>query len=250
MRDANRLREAVPRLGRVEVEEHEVGPVGLVYARVPRVHIDAIHLHRPDERGRLVDEHEVDESRPALARPRAELTRRHPRRLSLRRLLGEVGLRVDSVGIALERERPVAEVRDDCRADRGVVLGEVALRHPVGRKEDALRVRESHKAATDLDLVAHLSRVHLSSCLSGSRYRPASSGRTRAKRSERSSGSSNASALVVEYSVSSSSGSTVTSSSARSRWSGSNGTGPKASCQGGPRRGGVRWYGSPPHPPP
>ena len=68
VRDADRLHEAVPRLGRVEVEDDVVGPVGLVDARVPGVHVDAVHLHHPDERGGLVDEREVDEPRLALAR--------------------------------------------------------------------------------------------------------------------------------------------------------------------------------------
>ena len=50
VRDPHRQREAVRRVGRVEVEEDEVGPVGLVDARVPGVHVDAVHLHHPEER--------------------------------------------------------------------------------------------------------------------------------------------------------------------------------------------------------
>ena len=48
-RDLDRLR---PRhLGRrVEIEEDEVRPVGLVDARVPRVHVDAAHVHHPEQR--------------------------------------------------------------------------------------------------------------------------------------------------------------------------------------------------------
>ena len=39
------------RLGRrVEVEEDEVRPVGPVDARVPRVHVDAAHVHHPEQR--------------------------------------------------------------------------------------------------------------------------------------------------------------------------------------------------------
>ena len=118
VRHPDRLREAVARLGRVEVEDDVVRALGLVDPRVPRVHVDAVHLHHPDEGGRLVDEREVDEPRLAFARPGAELPRRDPRGLALRRLLVEVRLAVDAVRIPLERERPVAQVRDDHVSDR------------------------------------------------------------------------------------------------------------------------------------
>src|SRR5207247_382948 len=156
------------------------------------------HLHHPDERGGLVDEREVDKPRAALARPGPKLPRGDPRRLSLRRLLVEVRLAADAVGVALERERPVAQVRDNRVADLGVVLGKVALRHAVAREENAVRVREPHAAPADLDLIAHARRVQVSSWRSGSRYGPVSNGRTRANSASRSSGRSAASELVVE----------------------------------------------------
>ena len=86
--DADREREAA--VGRVEVEEHEVRAVRLVDARVPSVHVDAVHLHHPEQRLRRVDEREVDEPRLALARVGAEGARRDPRGHPLRRLLLEV----------------------------------------------------------------------------------------------------------------------------------------------------------------
>ena len=55
----DRLREADVRR-RVEVEEHEVGPVGLVDPRVPRVHVDAAHVHHPEQRELVVHERRVD----------------------------------------------------------------------------------------------------------------------------------------------------------------------------------------------
>src|SRR6185369_4641422 len=103
----NRLDEAVARLRRVEVEQHEVGTVRLVDARVPGVHVDAVHLHHPDGRRRLVHECEVDEPRATFARVRAELPGGDPGRLALRRLLGEVRLAADAVRLALELEGPV-----------------------------------------------------------------------------------------------------------------------------------------------
>src|SRR5215208_269518 len=61
--DADREREAA--VGWVEVEEHEVRAVRLVDARVPSIHVDAVHLHHPEDRLRRVDEREVDEPRLA-----------------------------------------------------------------------------------------------------------------------------------------------------------------------------------------
>ena len=152
--DANRLDEAVPRLRRVEVEDDVVRPVRLVDARVPGVHVDAVHLHHPDERRRLVHEREVDEPRLAFAfaRPGPELPRREPVRLALRRLLVEVRLAPDAVRVALERERPVLEVRHDRRPDLGVVLGEILLRDPVPGKEHLVRARQPHAPPADLEL--------------------------------------------------------------------------------------------------
>src|SRR5207244_182060 len=230
LRDADGLRERVPRLRRVEVEDDVVGPLRLVYPRVPGVHVDAVHLHHPDERGGLVDEGEVHEPRLPLARPGAKAPRGDPRRLSLRGLLVEIRLAANAIGIALERERPVAQVRDNRVADLDVVLGEVALRHAVTGEQEALRVRQPDAAPPDPDLVAHRERrVQVSSCRSGSRYRPARSGRTFANSAARSAASRAASELVVEYSTSSSSAPTVRSSSARSWRSGSNGEAANAS---------------------
>ena len=54
-RDLHGLAEAHV-LGRIEVEENEVGAVGLVDARVPHVHVDAAHVHHPEQRELVVDE--------------------------------------------------------------------------------------------------------------------------------------------------------------------------------------------------
>ena len=74
-RDLDRLGE--PDVGgRVEVEEHEVGPVGLVDPRVPRVQVDAAHVHHPEQRELVVDERRVDLALLAAAtrgsRPRTD----------------------------------------------------------------------------------------------------------------------------------------------------------------------------------
>ena len=141
--DADREREAA--VGRVEVEEHEVRAVGLVDAGVPRVHVDAVHLHHPEHGLRRVEEREVDEPRPALARVGAEGAGRNPGGHPLRRLLLEVDVTVRAVREALHRERAVAEVRDEHRRDRAVVLEQVLLRDSLVGEEDAFRAREADR---------------------------------------------------------------------------------------------------------
>jgi hypothetical protein len=131
----------------IKVKEDEVGPVRPVHARIPRVHVDAVHLHHPEERIARVDEREIDEPGAAVARVRAELTCPDPRRHPLRRLLLEEALARDPFAVALHRERTVAEVRDQGRSDPVVVGEELALRDPVLRKEDAVRVRQLYAPA-------------------------------------------------------------------------------------------------------
>ena len=132
---------------RVEVEEDEVGTRRLVDARVPRVHVDAVLLHHPEDRLARVEEREVDEPRPSLAWLRLELPRRDPVGHAPRRLLLEERLAVDAVGPPLHRERPVAEVRDEHGRDAAVVVEDIALRDPALRIENAVGARQLHLAA-------------------------------------------------------------------------------------------------------
>jgi hypothetical protein len=132
---------------RVEVEEHEVGSLGLVDPRVPGVHVDAVHLHHPEERELVVHEREVDEPRLALSRPGAEPLRRDPVRLALGRVLLEEEAARGPLPEPLHRERPVLQVRDERGRDGGVVVPEVALRHAVLGEEHAVGAREAHLAA-------------------------------------------------------------------------------------------------------
>src|SRR5580765_3367456 len=112
VRDADAERERVVLFGWVEVEQDEIGTVGLVDARVPRVHVDAVHLHHPEQRLAAVDEREVDEARLALvlslaSGPGAELARRDPVRDPLRRLLLEERAALETLAPPLHRERAV-----------------------------------------------------------------------------------------------------------------------------------------------
>src|SRR5580765_6136718 len=177
-------------VGRVEVEEHEVRPVRLVDARVPRVHVDAVVLHHEQHCFRRIDEREIDEPRLALPRPRAELARRDPARQMLRRLLLEERLAVDPVGIALHRERTILEMGNDRRPDLPVVLEEVALRDPVLGIEDTVRkaqldgLRFSHWTF----LTAKASTTYADSALASFRHSSGVPAATTRERPSRSSG--------------------------------------------------------------
>ena len=129
---------------RVEVEEDEVRPLGPVDPRVPRVHVDAAHVHHPEQRELVVDE------RDAIVRCCAA-----PSRVDTRS--GTVGIQSGmcdgasfwknalpaiAVGVAAHRERPVAEVRHEHGRDRAVVREQVALRDPFLGPEDLVEVRE------------------------------------------------------------------------------------------------------------
>ena len=154
VRDADAERERAVLLGRVEVEEHEVGPVGLVDPRVPRVHVDAVHLHHPQQRLARVDQREVDEPRLALAtaRPRPELARLRSSRACPSAPASGRTRRPKPLAPALHRERPVAQVRHDRSGDAVVVGEQVALGDPVVGEQHAVGARE-------LDLVRHQTSI-------------------------------------------------------------------------------------------
>src|SRR5262249_7483204 len=73
-----------------------------------------------------------------LARPGSKLARRDPVRQVLRRLLLEEDLARDAVRIALHRERPVPQVRDERHRNLLVVREHVSLGDLVVRIEDAV----------------------------------------------------------------------------------------------------------------
>ena len=81
-------------------------------------------------------------------------TRRDPVGHVLRRVLLEEELALPAVGVALHRERPVAQVRDEHRRDVAVVGEQVALRDPLLRPERLVQVRELEHPAALPDLGA------------------------------------------------------------------------------------------------
>ena len=77
-----------------------------------------------------------------------ELPRRDPVGHVLGRVLLEEVAARDPVGIALHRERPVLQVRQQDGRNRAVVGEQVALRDPVVREEDLVEVGELERAAS------------------------------------------------------------------------------------------------------
>ena len=144
-RDLHRLGEADVGRG-VEVEEDEVGPVGLVDARVPRVHVDAAHVDHPEQCVFVVDDGGVDPAflRRSLARRDLHVEARDPLGHALRCVFLEERLAISAVGIATHRERPIAQVRDEHLGDRGVVVDQVALGDPEVGPEQLVEVGQFH----------------------------------------------------------------------------------------------------------
>src|SRR4051794_23214615 len=132
--------------GRIEVEEDEVGTVGLVDSRVPRVHVDAAHVGHPDQGVLVVDQRRVDPALPRRPLPRRDLhvEARDPLRHSLRRVLLKERLAVRAVGVAPHRERAIAQMRHEDVGDRAVVVDQVALRDLLLGPEDLVEVGELH----------------------------------------------------------------------------------------------------------
>ena len=93
-------------VGRIEVEENEVGTIGTVDTRIPRVHVDAAHVDHPEQRELVVDERIADHAL-ALSIPRRRWKRafRNPGGHMGRSVLLKEVAAVDPIGIALHRER-------------------------------------------------------------------------------------------------------------------------------------------------
>ncbi len=170
-RDLDHLREADV-VGGVQVEHHPVGALGLVDARIPRVHVDAAHVDHPQEREVVVDERVVDDPLLAVAGRGREGGALDPVRHVRRRVLLEEELALPAVGVALHRERPVAQVRDEHRRDVAVVREQVALRDPLVRPERLVEVRQLQDARPAADLGRHRHLLATTSSASLSSRRP------------------------------------------------------------------------------
>src|SRR5207248_174503 len=113
------------------------------------VQLDRRHVGHPHQRGQVVAEAVVDGAAVAVA---GYGRRGHPLRpVRGAALLVEV-LLVDAVGVALERQRPLLQMRQQSTGDPRVVVDDPALGEPCLRIEDLVEVGELETLPFDLDL--------------------------------------------------------------------------------------------------
>ena len=117
------------RLARVEVEEHEVGPVEVADPRRPDVEGQRPLVHEVEERRLVVDQGVVDRLAPLglAARPAGSSRGSSPACPSARSAGAFVG---EPVGQAFERDGPVLEERQEPVGDLLVVGEDVRLGEP------------------------------------------------------------------------------------------------------------------------
>jgi hypothetical protein len=139
-RDRGHLRER--QVDGVEVEEDVVGPVRPVDPRRPDVEVDRAVVDGPEQRTPVLDDHVAHEL-PA-ARLGGLRRDRHPRRRLGWRVLDPAERASRPVVMLLDRQRTVAQVRQQDRCDRVVVGDDVALVDPVLRPPELVGVRHLH----------------------------------------------------------------------------------------------------------
>ena len=132
----------------VEIEHDPVRPFGPIDARSPCVQIDAAHRHRPEQRELVVEQRVLDHTSLARSRRGGEGRTLDPVRHVRRGLLLEEVLALPPVRVALHREGPPTEVRDQHGRHVAVVREQVALRDPLLRPERLVEVREPQHPAT------------------------------------------------------------------------------------------------------
>ena len=172
-RDAAALDDRRRRAG-IEVEGDERRALGVVGQRQRGVQLEIGEVGQPHERGLVVGQDVVD-------RPHARGL--NPVGTVRWRVLLVEELRVDAVGVALERQRAALDVRQDGRRDAREVVDDVALGEAGLGIEDLVEVRELHLAPADLGqdrvgLLAHdeLRRLVVAQALVGGRAQLAAVG--------------------------------------------------------------------------
>ena len=115
--------------------------------RERRVQLQRGELREPDQRGLVVDQGEVDRAGPVGEHGR----RLHPLRAVLGAALLEEVEALDPVGVALQRGRAAAQVRDHRVGDPRVVVDHLGLGEPGLRVEDLVEVGQLELAPADRD---------------------------------------------------------------------------------------------------
>ena len=147
----------VGRCARIEVEHHGRGLLDVGRPRQEHVQLQAGQVGQPHERRAVLDEAEVDVARVAAALAEAPDALRpdrgggDPVGAVVGALLLVEPLRAGPVGKAVQRQRPVGEVRKHHRRDPRVVVDHLRLGEAGLRVEDLVEVGQLELAPVDLD---------------------------------------------------------------------------------------------------
>ncbi len=127
---------------RIEVERQRGGPRDVLGQRQRGVQLQVGEVGEPDERGQVARQREVD--RALAGHDRHGL---HPVGPVRRGLLLVEELLVHAVRVALQRQRAVAQMRQQHRRDARVVVDHLALGEAHGGVEHLVQVREPEASA-------------------------------------------------------------------------------------------------------
>jgi hypothetical protein len=121
-------------VGRVEIEDAQIGLPQVRQARRPDVRRDRVLVRHPDQRARVVDERVVDGTVVLGARAFRDLDPTQPVGKSLRDVLLDEALFGYAGRVTLHRHRTARDVRQHHPRHLLVVGADVALGDSVGRK--------------------------------------------------------------------------------------------------------------------
>src|SRR6185312_5345948 len=126
----------------------DIGTIGIVARRIPRVEIDAAQIHDPEQRRQVLDHRKIDDA----ARSMFDGARLDPVRPWVWSAFHEEALLRDPVRIALHDHRPIVKVREQHRCDRHVVAQQVGLGATFARPEHLVEVGESERTPIEIEI--------------------------------------------------------------------------------------------------
>src|SRR5205085_8395444 len=129
-----------------EIEMEEVGPIGIVAARVPRVEIDAAQVDEPEQGWEVLHDRELHEAGRVLDAADVD-----PLRPRLRRAFHVEEIALRAVRVALHDHCALDDVREEVRRDVRVVLQEIALGDLQCFPEEFAQVGEAHFAVAEAE---------------------------------------------------------------------------------------------------
>jgi hypothetical protein len=140
----------VGRGARIQVEDQQVGTAQTGHPPLRHVQLQAGQVGRPDQRGQIIDHQVGDRGAPAPRAVRGDGRGADPVRTVLGDVLVEEGLAVDALGIALEGQRAVGDVRQQQRRHPLVVVEHLGLGEPGLRVQHFGQVGQGQRPPVDL----------------------------------------------------------------------------------------------------